>query len=121
MTSSGDKSNLIEIVGLFAAAAFKLLPTIARVVQSAQALVFTKPVVSFIYGELVESKDNSFKSGLELPRELLLTNDSIISLRDISFVYEGVDVPALDSINIEIMAGSMTGFIGASGRAKVRL
>ena len=121
MTSSGDKSNLIEIVGLFAAAAFKLLPTIARVVQSAQALVFTKPVVSFIYGELVESKDNSFKSGLELPRELLLTNDSIISLRDISFVYEGVDVPALDSINIEIVAGSMTGFIGASGAGKSTL
>ena len=56
ITLAGDKSNLIVVIGLFAAAAFKLLPTIARMVQSAQSMVFSRPVVSFIYEELVEKK-----------------------------------------------------------------
>jgi len=121
MTISGDKSNLIATIGLFAAAAFKLLPTIARLVQSAQAMVFTRPVVSFMYGELVESEDYSFNTRLDLPRESFGTSVSNINMRDINFVYEGVDLPALDSINLEIAAGSMTGFIGASGAGKSTL
>lgn len=121
MTISGDKSNLIATIGLFAAAAFKLLPTIARLVQSAQAMVFTQPVVAFMYGELVESEDFSVNTRLDSPRELFVTSVSNINMRDINFVYEGVDVPALDSINLEIAAGSMTGFIGASGAGKSTL
>ncbi len=121
MTISGDKSNLIATIGLFAAAAFKLLPTIARLVQSAQAMVFTQPVVSFMYGELVESEAYCSNTRLDLPRESPLTSVSNINMRDINFVYEGVDLPALDSINLEITSGSMIGFIGASGAGKSTL
>ena len=42
-------------------------------------------------------------------------------MRDINFVYEGVDVRSLDSINLEIAAVSMAGFIGASGAGKSTL
>jgi ABC-type transport system involved in cytochrome bd biosynthesis fused ATPase/permease subunit len=67
ITLAGDKSNVIAIVGLFAAAAFKLLPTIARMVQSAQAMVFTSPVVSFMYEELIENEKYSSDSKLAMP------------------------------------------------------
>jgi ABC-type bacteriocin/lantibiotic exporter with double-glycine peptidase domain len=121
ITLAGDKSNVITIVGLFAAAAFKLLPTTARMVQSAQAMVFSSTVVSFIYDELVENKnyysDSEFALPLESPIEVL----GNIRVRDLTFVYENVDLPILDSINLDLEVGSMTGFIGASGAGKSTL
>jgi ABC-type multidrug transport system fused ATPase/permease subunit len=121
ITLAGDKANVITVLGLFAAAAFKLLPTTARMVQSAQAMVFNSSVVSFMYEELVESK--SYPSS----RELIVETEpnegfkSSLNTKDLKFIYEGVNLPTLDSINLDIKAGSMTGFIGASGAGKSTL
>ena len=121
ITLGGDKSNITVIVGLFAAAAFKLLPTISRMVQSAQALVFTSPVVSFIYDELVKNENFSSISESAMPLDSHVNFKKELSIRDLSFVYDGVDLPALDSIDIDVEVGSMTGFIGASGAGKSTL
>ncbi len=121
VTLAGDKSNLMVIVGLFAAAAFKLLPTIARMVQSAQSMVFSRPVVSFVYEELVENKNYYSKNDLALPLNSHMRFSANLSVTDLTLVYEGVDFPALDSINLDIEAGSMIGFIGASGAGKSTL
>ncbi|MDB4619150.1 ABC transporter ATP-binding protein/permease, partial [bacterium] len=67
------------------------------------------------------SGDLCFNTRVDPPREPPLTSISKINMEDISFVYEGVDLPALDSIKLEITAGSMTGFIGASGAGKSTL
>jgi ABC-type multidrug transport system fused ATPase/permease subunit len=44
-----------------------------------------------------------------------------INISNLSFNYEGVDLPALDAINLDIESGSMTGFIGTSGAGKSTL
>tara|TARA_B110000003_G_scaffold272602_1_gene308786 strand:+ start:900 stop:2654 length:1755 start_codon:yes stop_codon:yes gene_type:complete len=121
ITLAGDKSNLMVIVGLFAAAAFKLLPTTARMVQSAQSMVFSRPVVSFVYDELVENKNYYSKNDLPLPLDSHVHFSAKLSVTDLIFVYEGVDFPVLDSINLDIEVGSMIGFIGASGAGKSTL
>ena len=121
ITLIADKSDVITIVGLFAVAAFKLLPTVSRIVQNAQAMIFGSPVVSFMYGELVENKNCSSDREPDL---LLGPNISFVenlSVRDLNLFYDGVDFPVLDSINLDIDAGSMTGFIGASGAGKSTL
>ena len=121
ITLAGDKSSVIAIVGLFAAAAFKLLPTIARMVQSAQGMVFTSPVVSFMYDELVDTEHYSSDTESTIPLDSHVNFNQNLSIRDLSFVYDGVDLPALDAINLDIEVGSMTGFIGASGAGKSTL
>ena len=121
ITLAGDKSNLMAIVGLFAAAAFKLLPTTARMVQSAQSMVFSRPVVSFMYDELVAKKNYYSSNDLDPSLESHVCFSSDLSVTDLTFVYEGVDLPVLDSINLDIEMGSMIGFIGASGAGKSTL
>jgi len=121
ITLGGDKSNITVFVGLFAAAAFKLLPTISRMVQSAQALVFNSPVVSFIYDELVKNENFSSISESAMPLDSHVNFKKELSIRDLSFVYDGVDLPALDSIDIDVEVGGMIGFIGASGAGKSTL
>ena len=121
ITLVGDKSNITAIVGLFAAAAFKLLPTISRMVQSAQAMAFASPVVSFVYDELVKNENYSSDSDAAMPLNSHVNFKKNLSIRDLSFVYDGVDLPALDAINLDIEVGSMTGFIGTSGAGKSTL
>lgn len=121
VTLSADAENMIAIIGLFAAAAFKLLPTVARLVQSSQAMVFARPVVNFMYSELVVNEHfySSNKSCLSSDPDLSFVKN--INVSDLSFNYQGVDLPALDAINLDIEAGSMIGFIGTSGAGKSTL
>lgn len=119
---SGDQNKILTTVGLFAAAAFKLLPTIARLVQSSQAVIFTQPVVSFIYTELVVNKIPK-KSIDDPPVSLDLGINFVksINMSDVSFTYDGAEKPTLDSISLDIGVGKMIGFIGSSGAGKSTL
>jgi ABC-type multidrug transport system fused ATPase/permease subunit len=121
ITLAGDKSNVVAVVGLYAAAAFKLLPTIGRMVQSAQAMVFSSPAVSFFYEELAENDRNCSDSDLVMSPDSKVDFEKNVSVRGLCFAYDGVDLPALDKINLDIRVGSMTGFIGASGAGKSTL
>jgi ATP-binding cassette, subfamily B, bacterial PglK len=88
-------------------------------VHSAQAMVFSSPVVSFIYDELNENY--SLDSETVKSLESNISFNKILSIRDLKFVYDGVDTSALDSVNLDIEVGSMIGFIGASGAGKSTL
>ena len=121
VTLSDDTANMIALIGLFAAAAFKLLPTVARLVQCGQAMVYTRPVVSFIYTELVENEHLHSINKSQLATESDVSFLKNINISNLSFNYEDVDLPALDALNLDIKAGSMTGFIGTSGAGKSTL
>lgn len=116
---SGNATNILITVGLFTAAAFKLLPTISRLVQSGQAIVFNRPVVSFIYSELLEGEKLSHSNCDSLELDVKFVKN--INVTNLTFSYEGVDCPALESINLDIGAGKMIGFIGSSGAGKSTL
>ena len=115
----GDSGKVISILGVFSAAAFKLLPTVSRLVHSFQALAFQKPVVSLIHNELVFSKslvkpiDNTFTKQINFKRKL--------SSSDLSFSYDSSNKRAIQNINFDLAAGKMFGFIGASGAGKSTL
>ncbi len=120
--TNNNQVEIISIVGLFAAAAFKLLPTISRLVQSSQAIIFNQPVVSFIYNELAKAEINT--SSVHKKDELSNTNlnfDKNIKFSDLSFSYEGSEKSALNSINLNIESGKMIGFVGSSGAGKSTL
>ena len=115
----GDSGKLISILGVFSAAAFKLLPSVSRLVQSCQALVFQKPVVSLIHEELVSNKspvkpvNGSSNKRMNFERELTIS--------DLSFSYDGSNKSAIQNINLDIDAGQMIGFVGSSGAGKSTL
>ena len=117
--ASGESGKIITVVGVFAAAAFKLLPTISRLVQSCQAIVFNKPVVSLIHEELVCNK-NPVDSNIDLSKRKIQFERKI-QISDLSFSYEGSEKRALQNVNLDLDAGKMIGFIGASGAGKSTL
>ena len=118
----GNQSEIVASLSLFAAAAFKLLPTLARLVQSSQAIVFNTPVVTLIFDELVGHENNCQQNNKRLSlKRPALKFDKNINISNLSLTYDNVKKPVLDSINLNIEAGKMIGFIGPSGAGKSSL
>jgi len=116
-SAQGDTANIMSTIALFAAAAFKLLPTIARLVVSSQQVSFASSVVDLIFTELVLERPNS-KNEIIKNR---IDFKTVISISNLNFTYENSINPALESISLNIKSGEMVGFIGSSGAGKSTL
>lgn len=107
---------LMPTLGLFGAAAFRLMPSVNRILNAFQNTRYALPVIDSLHRELC------LLQVLPVPRhdQILLFNQSI-QLENISFRYPSADSLSLCAINLSIPKGSMVGFIGQSGAGKSTL
>ncbi|MES2659794.1 MAG: ABC transporter ATP-binding protein [Verrucomicrobiota bacterium] len=116
MTLQGrPMSSIIPALALFGAAAFRLLPSVGKVLASVQSARFGDSVLEMLKSELA----------LELPEvpqaRASLPMTRSIELRDISFTYAAATSPALTHLSLSINRGETVGFIGPSGSGKSSL
>ena len=111
-----DSSNIVPAIGLFAAAAFRLMPSVIRILNATQSLRFGLPVVDNLYNEfqLSTSKLDSFSPSQN--KKNIFKNE--ICLSGITFNYPDTKTSALSSVSINIQQGQSIGFIGPSGSGK---
>jgi len=114
--SNTASADIISILGIFAMSAFKLLPSISRLVSNIQALRFGIPVIDIIEKELENEFVESSKTFIDR-----LNYSKSINLENINFLYEGEKRKALNNINLIIESGQTIGFIGPSGAGKSTL
>lgn len=115
--SSGDHAEtLIPTLALFAAAAFRVMPSLNRIIVMSSAVNFGESVVANLKRELSLSEEANFNS---CKKEHLLKNE--IHIEDINFKYVEEDDFILRDVNFKIKKGEMIGFIGGSGSGKTTL
>lgn len=107
---------VLPTLGLFAATAFRLMPSVNRVLGAVQSLRYGLPVIDILYTEInlssPETVDNcssvsSFRTALELSQ--------------VTYTYPGALEPSLTDISLTIQRGESVGFIGTSGAGKSTL
>lgn len=117
MMAQGHTMDLIvQTVGLFAAAAFRLAPAANRILNSLQGLVYGVPVINTLYEEfsLPAGPAAAVTRGVTpFARELELSG--------VGYTYPGADTPAVDGLSLVIKKGECVGFVGQSGSGKTTL
>ena len=108
--------SVLPTLGLFAAAAFRLMPSVNRVMSAMQTIRFSLPVVNML------EKEMALPDAAAAPtRRRSLPFVAELAIDDVSFCYPNSDSPALLGVSLSIPRGISVGFIGESGAGKSTL
>lgn len=108
--------TLLPTLGLFAAAAFRVMPSGNRVINAIQSLHYSLPVIDTLHGEL-----RLFNATKSPPQGQHLPFNNALSLERVCFQYHSAESQALCGISLKILRGTSVGFIGGSGAGKSTL
>ena len=107
-------SSIVPTMGVFLAAAFRLMPSLNRIMTSMQQIKFANPVINLFYDEFKEIKKH--KIDIISNNEFHFNNS--IELKKIKFSYEGSEKIVLKNLSLKITKGNTIGLIGKSGSGK---
>ncbi|OFZ97443.1 MAG: ATPase [Betaproteobacteria bacterium RIFCSPLOWO2_02_FULL_62_17] len=107
---------VLPALGLFGAAAFRLMPSINRMFGAVQALRYGLPVVDVLHKELTLATQEPLGTD-----GLLTPFSTSLELHHISYTYPDAAGPALNDVSLTIKRGESVGFIGPSGGGKSTL
>ena len=111
-----DIAGIIPVLGFFAAAAFRMMPSTTRIMNSIQAVKFGFPVARTYINEF---KNYDLKIKLNSEKNVSkIKFKNLIELNNINFSYPNSEKKVLRDINIKIPFGSSIGVYGNSGVGK---
>ncbi len=116
-------TQLVSTMALFAMAAFRLMPSITRVVALIATIRYSQPALKVVYEDLFMHQPGEAtikQDGILINRGEKTFKDAI-RLRDISFRYPGQKNDAVKEISLTIPIGRSVAFIGESGAGKTTL
>ena len=115
-----DNSNIIPIMGVFALAAYRIIPSITRIGNYLQEMKFCLPAVEPYMND--GSHFHPIKkdlNGKRLNSKFKFRNK--ISIKNLSYKFPEAERYILDDLNVEILKGQFIGIHGESGSGKTTL
>ena len=124
-----DINQMIPQLAAFAVAAFKLLPSVSKINNYANLIVFLKPSVDLIYRDIKDTEDMiNYEVVDEAGNITSLIEEKdkeekveSITINDLVYRYPHTDRDVLKGVSFEIPLGKSIGFMGESGSGKSTL
>ncbi len=117
MTRDGKTfSSLVPVIGVFGAAAFRLMPSVNRIIGSIHNVRFAIPTIEILHDEFAQIQ----------PPLVHLNAGSVdfkkeIQLKSVIYIYPECDALVLNQISLTVECGKTVGIIGGSGAGKSTL
>jgi ATP-binding cassette, subfamily B, bacterial PglK len=120
-------SQLISTMALFAMAAFRLMPSITRIIALITTIRYSQPALTVVYEDLFMNKEktsNITPTGknqqITINKEERTYTDSI-KLNEVSFRYPNQKGYSIKNVSFTIPIGKSVAFIGESGAGKTTI
>ena len=110
--------QLVPTIGIFVAAAFRMIPSVNKLMISLQTIRFSRPVVETLYHEfsMIKLSENNIKISPEKFQFL-----DKIEINNLNFTYPSSSSKSLNGVSLTIKKGATIGIIGTSGSGKSTL
>jgi ABC-type multidrug transport system fused ATPase/permease subunit len=115
MVQGKSPESVFATLGLFAGAAFRLLPSASRIMGAIQSLKYSGPVVDFLYKEIFMLKQ------LHKENRKPLSFQCSINIEVVCYQYPNSSVASLTDVTLTIPRGGCIGLVGGSGAGKSTL
>ena len=115
----GELDTFIPQLATFAVAAFRLLPSVGRINEHVNNILYAVPSVDLIYGDLKGIEDYQESKGEEEGKEWSFEHE--ITAKHITYAYPNTDTNVLEDANCVIPKGKTVAFIGSSGAGKTTM
>jgi ABC-type multidrug transport system fused ATPase/permease subunit len=122
-----DTTRIVSTMALFAMAAFRLMPSINRVMAMITAIRYSQPSLAVVFEDLFSNRDESNNSDLELeidfgePNKTKRSFTDSIRLKEVSFRYPNQKEYSIKDVSLTIPIGQSVAFIGESGAGKTTI
>lgn len=113
--TSDDVTKILPVLGLFAATAFRVIPSIGRIIASIQAITFAAPQIRAVHKDL----SLAIPDATDVDESLMFGQS--IEFRNVSFAYESGTRRSLSEVSLRIECGESVGIVGPSGAGKSTL
>ena len=115
-----SSNEIFEVIGIFVASAFRLLPSINKMQLAYHRFLWGQPSVSVIYDQITNLNKNKIRK-LNFETKDIKNNFNFkneIKIKNISFYYKKNFRFNIKDINFSIKKGESVGIIGPSGSGK---
>ena len=117
LTMGQDLNDMIPQLAAFAMAAFKLLPSVGKIDNYLNLIIFLKPSVDLIYRDIKDTEDmNGYL--LQDADESTPNGSHSIKIENVSYRYPNTDRDVVKDVNFTIPIGKSIGLVGPSGAGK---
>ncbi len=122
-----NTTNLVSTMALFAMAAFRLMPSITRIVALITTIRYSQPALTIVYKDLFLNKEQAISANINSNNEIVKKDRSdrtfidSIQLSDVSFRYPNQKEFSVKDVSLTIPIGHSVAFIGESGAGKTTL
>jgi ATP-binding cassette subfamily C protein len=111
-------ADIVGVLGLFAMAAFRVMPGISRIIYSYTTI---KNNASFVDCIVRDFFDPSMSHHLDSPLPIPFRFSDAIEFRNVSFTYSGSAEPTIKKVSLVIRHGEAIALVGSSGAGKSTL
>lgn len=108
---------LLPTLGLFAAAAFRLLPSATRLMSSSQNVRYSVPIVDVLHAEVTSVRGMGSQSAAGQP----FAFHRSVELKNVTFAYADSHAEVLKDVSLTVASGQSIGIVGGSGAGKSTL
>jgi ATP-binding cassette subfamily C protein len=120
MAREGTPADVMPVLGLFAYAGFRIIPSVNRILWHLNNIRFGRAAVDRLSGDLAAIGPD-LRAASNGAADVPMTFDHELSLRNVTLTYAGSRTPALREVSLRITPGESIGIVGPTGAGKSTL